>query len=160
MEQDPRLEREHELVVETVIASMEGDLDRAADAQEELEDVQMDTLPPEGKWRIKMGKPREVPEYEIECPDCGRMIIGGGGVAFFEDGEHGLTDEMMTLGTHHVMGEFKNACQSRKWRWHRWKRDHLGIGWLSRKFSVYASRHKWFRPVDRWFTKYILFGLQ
>lgn len=141
---DARQELEHELVVETIMASMGGDFDRAAESQEQLQDVQMDCLPPEGKYRIMMGKPREIPEYEIPCPDCGKVLRGGGGVAFFEDGEHGLTDELLTIETHHI---FK--CSARKWRWHRFKRDHLGVGWLDRKVFSYSATHKWARPARK-----------
>lgn len=143
---DPRLEREHELVAETLFATMEGDLDLAEALHEELEDLQMDTLPPEGKFRIQMGKPRSVPEHEVECPDCGRMLRGGGGVAFFEQGERGLTHEKLTLAHHHILG--KNACMASRWRWHRFKRDKLGLGWIERKLSSFGHRHQWFRPMS------------
>lgn len=115
---DDRQAKEHELVVEALLSIMNRDIDRTGDLIDALEEVQMDCLPEEGKWRIGFaGKPRKI-NVTVVCYDCGEVVTSTG-ISFRPPGELGVTDEEFVLLMH------QGTCPHWKWRLKRRYNRHI-----------------------------------
>lgn len=105
------------LAAAILTASMEGDFELAEQLQAQLEALQMDHLPPEGRYRVMIGRPVPVPERWVRCPDCHDNVWCPGGVRFAAPPEvDSMSDEDFLLDTHREL-----QCPAWKYRWHRLK---------------------------------------
>lgn len=131
-----------------------------AESEEEFNEItnELNSLPREpGTYRVSFaGAPRSVPVTEVDCPDCGRKLRTGGGVAFgdWECPQHPATSSITDcMGIHMHWSEDCPAWKHRRWRlwhhhtWGRVERRWYSYKWRRRRKKERADPVNW---VEYW----------